>query len=77
MIQDAESRYSDRRFHYTVGATKRGWYIRMPWHLRGSAAELIEQMGTVAQPPDGCLGIEYWDGHVQFLRYRFPWCGDE
>jgi len=64
------------RFTYTVGSgsVEGGWYIRMPWHLRGSVAELIDQMKTVSELPDGCIGVEYWDGYVQFQRHRFPWC---
>lgn len=62
-------------FGYTVGTTVEGegWYVRMPWHLRGSWYELSQQLKEAASLSDGCVGLEYWDGHVQFQRYLFPW----
>lgn len=62
-------------FGYTVGTTVEGegWYVRMPWHLRGSVAELISEAWANGTMPEGCVGVEYWDGHVQFERHKFPW----
>jgi hypothetical protein len=63
-------------FGYTVGsgATADAWYIRMPWHLRGTVAEVISQFEPVNDRLPGCVGVEYWDGHVQIERHKFPWC---
>jgi hypothetical protein len=63
------------QLQYTVGAGNRpdSWFIPMPWHLRGSVTELIEQFRSVSELPNGCIGVEYSDGGVQLLRYRFPW----
>lgn len=76
---DSPKPTSSGSFSYTVGNTTvgGGWYIRIPWHLRGAAAELIAQFRSVNELPDGCIGVEYWDGHVQFERHAFPWIGNE
>lgn len=65
---------------YTVGSPQGyGFYIQVPWHLRGTAVELMEQFmderaaGTSKVPPE-CLGFEFRDNGVQIQRHRFPWC---
>lgn len=61
---------------YTVGAPNGlGFYIQIPWHLRGTAAELMVQFaaadaGTI---PDECQGFEFRDNGVQIERHMFPW----
>lgn len=61
---------------YTVGRVGGyGFYVQIPWHLRGTAAELMAQFagadaGTV---PAECLGFEFRDNGVQVQRHQFPW----
>lgn len=56
---------------YTVGAAAEGaWYVPMPWHLRGTAQELLAAYGPDLMP-QGCRGIEFRNG-VQYLRYEWP-----
>lgn len=68
---------------YTVGAPNGyGFYIQIPWHLRGTASELMDQFGEESLkvnlagesviPPE-CLGFEFRDNGVQIERHRFPW----
>lgn len=69
------------KFGYTVGATTNGFYIQIPWHLRGTAAELMAaftaqhaEMGLML--PDNCQGFEFRDDGVQIQRYKFAWVTD-
>lgn len=64
---------------YTVGAADGfGFYIQIPWHLRGAAAELMDQFvaeyaGGGGGIPVECLGFEFRDNGVQIQRHRFAW----
>lgn len=64
---------------YTVGATKqKGFYIQIPWHLRGTAAELMAGFWRRYEEGefwvgDECLGFEFRDNGVQIERHTFPW----
>lgn len=57
---------------YTVGRAQvpEAWYVPMPWHLRGTAQEILAGCDP-AQFPGGCRGIEFRNG-VQYLRYGWP-----
>lgn len=68
---------------YTVGATwEVGFYVQIPWHLRGTAVELMtafehqheQGVGDTLNPL--CLGFEFRDNGVQIQRHRFPWATD-
>lgn len=67
-----------RPIDYTVGKPPvDGFYIQIPWHLRGAAAELMtefqNQHNEQCEIPDGCLGFEFRDNQVQIQRHTFPW----
>lgn len=58
---------------YSVGRATAdgGWYVPMPWHLRGTAQEILA-MHDPSRWPEGCRGIEFRDSGVQYLRYEWP-----
>lgn len=59
---------------YTVGAQRGyGFYIQIPWHLRGTAHELMAQFAASDEVPETCLGFEFRDNGVQIERHQFPW----
>lgn len=63
---------------YTVGATDgSGFYIQIPWHLRGTAAELMAGYADRPELPSNCLGFEFRDNGVQIQRHTFPWISDD
>lgn len=64
---------------YTVGSQPGfGFYIQIPWHLRGTAHELMMQFAAAdaGELPETCLGFEFRDDNVQIQRHRFPWRSD-
>jgi len=62
---------------YTVGYSRQedGYYIALPWRLRGTWPELAAESENHSQRLIGlgCVGIEFRDNHVQIQRYRWPW----
>lgn len=61
---------------YTVGKTPEfGFYIQIPWHLRGTAHELMIQFAAAdaGEVPETCLGFEFRDNGIQIERHMFPW----
>lgn len=58
---------------YSVGRATAdgGWYVPMPWHLRGTAQEILAQYHPERFQAD-CRGIEFRDRSVQYLRYEWP-----
>lgn len=69
----------DEQGNYTVGKVDGdGFYVQIPWHLRGTAAELMEQFvheycQLESRIPANCFGFEFRDEGVQLIRYKFPW----
>ena len=65
------------KLRYTVGFTREldGYYIALPWRLRGTWPELAAKAVAhrLRLTDLQCIGIEFRDDHVQIQRHRWPW----